>query len=238
LGGMGDITDIGCAHVTGNAGVILGTAQGLVRRTRLLLVAIEAADPVKRIGLLRIRFSVWIVAGNAAQLSFTCLETSAVIHLLNVAGKLGPALVIVARATDQYGPGLAEFLAGSKIQEGLAVTWLTPATGKMALVTDTFPPAGFEFSGIDDQLAFPLAAVELHFNMVPAWTMAAFTADAQLVKWSVELVLIFTIGKAVDSSGMTGKAVIVNTSFKSQVVGRAVAGCQVPDSLLDVPGKG
>jgi len=50
--------------------------------------------------------------------------------------------------------------------------------------------------------------------------------------------MVLKVCQAIDVPGMTGKTVIVDTSFKSQMVGRPVARCQVPDALFYVPGEG
>ena len=49
--------------------------------------------------------------------------------------------------------------------------------------------------------------------------------------------MVFKVCQAVDLPGMTGKTVSVDPSFKSQVVGRPVARCQVPDAFFYVPGE-
>ena len=147
---MGDVAEIRLGHVAGDAGVVPGHAGGFILRAPAWLMAVEAARSVKRLGLQGIWFPVRIMTGNTAQLSRACLETPAAVHLLNVAGELDVPMLVEARATDQHGPGLAQFLAGPKIKEGLSETWLPPAAGEMALVADTFSLPRFKFRGVDD----------------------------------------------------------------------------------------
>ena len=50
--------------------------------------------------------------------------------------------------------------------------------------------------------------------MLPAWAVTTLAANTQLVKGFDRIVLIRKAGKTVDVAGMTGKTVIVDTSFK------------------------
>ena len=174
---MGDVVDIRLAHVTGDTGVGPRHAGGFVLRAAVLLVAVEAARTVKGLDLLRIRRLVRIVAGNASQLSLACLETPAAMHLLNVAGELDVPVLVEAGATDQHDPGLAQFLAGPEIKEGLSESWLPPVAGEVALVTDAFSFARFEFRRVDNKRNLSHRTVQVHLNMLFAGTMAAFTAN-------------------------------------------------------------
>src|SRR5207245_10469328 len=79
-------------HVAGDAAILPGLlpADNEGKRTTPLGVAFQATATVEGYSLVGGRLLMWVVTGDAAQLSLTLPEAAAQIHLLDVAGELVP----------------------------------------------------------------------------------------------------------------------------------------------------
>src|SRR5579884_1854768 len=165
------------------------------------MMACQAAVAIVARFLFGWRQLVWIMAGDAAELTGAGLEAAAGIHLLDVAGELaGTAL---AHRSDKHGPEIGKRQSGPEI-EGLP----SPAEHasnplQMALLADRLAQGRRQAGGIDDGIVGSRQRPGLRLADVQfARPVAALTANRQAIEYR----LLIAIAGSADRLGLVGVA--------------------------------